>query len=419
MKDLMNLCWKRYRLFIGAVCILILGVQLYSARTFVNEWDLSYQWLNSSQFVDDIAWQMADVPEDAPLRFFQMQDEASSFERQFGDEVSLANIRTFRLSLRKDAPEWNLTGFTELFPQGSNGVTTQGTSFGTYGVFIIFGTMLVGFLFFYLDTRTRFIQFLFSSRFKRLDILQAKILLLFAPLSLAFIISQIIKYLIIFNRIPSPYMNIGFSDVLPSLIFNTLYLVALLSFGAFFGVIMGQVATGIFSMIGFALFIIYGMGGASQLYFILNRPFENNRTFSLLNGIVVNYLDVAIGNGLPVSYITVILISLVFLGIVFYAYPKLSLENTGEYLLLPQLRRLTLALTIVGSTFIGWTVPMQEARWEANGRWVELSVAESLTSSLRTAIIAPILMGLLIYFFIYGKKGLQKIQNLRIKKTNI
>jgi MFS family permease len=394
---------KRYKTQLIFIAVALIGLQIYGGTSFVNSWQNRESWVRSEGFAENFNRLQE---EGNVLEGYFSGNDLKEFTNTFGEKPTLKNIRVFSLTVRRSMNEWNLTGFQHS--EFSNlGVSTLNTIFFA-------AALMNGFLYFFWDMRSRFAQFLFSSKFKRKDILKTKLLLMLATLTISFVVATFLKHLIIFTSIPSPYMNLTFTQVLPGIGWNLLYLIALTIFGMFFGIIMGQMATGFISLFGFAGFLMAIVNGIGQLQELSNRRSgQVGQTF--ISSINNTFLDVTYGSGSLPSWIWPIVTLICFSFFIFYSYPKITLDQTDEYLMMPSLRKPTLLIAIIGSAFIGFTNFMKF--WTMRGdQWVELTTRESLTSSIIPTIVLPIIVGLVVYFFIYRLKGVQMILG-RVKKT--
>lgn len=199
----------------------------------------------------------------------------------------------------------------------------------TFNLFTIF-FIIAGFALCFWDYKSNFTLLLFSSGYRRKDLLKSKIKTSLFPLLAFSVVAMGVNLAILYARIPHQYINYPFEKLFA--LHLCVLVIATVNYfiGLFVGLIVGQVLTGLLSLCGF--------------YFGLTLILENILNLAgYLSGQKQGTADNLYGIFDSYAGWLVISIILIIIGIILYfaaqkAYQHLSLEERNNYLLFPKLR---------------------------------------------------------------------------------
>lgn len=277
---------------------------------------------------------------------------ARSFTKEYRDYVGDEKI-SYQEFVRRQK--------TEYIGDKGNKIT-----FGTSMLFIepfIIMALVAGVLMMFMDQNSQFNRLLFSSGVARKRILMAKILPYVAVVLLSYLGAAAIIMLVYHFGIPARYLIIDWPNTMLNLVAFVGTLLFAFGLGAMFGTIIGTALPLVLTV------AFLGLSGSSF--------FNQVTQFFHVQKQVWRYLDNA------VSYtIIVLVLTMIFLGLTFWFYDRVSMENSGHYLLLEWLRPWVLLAFVI-------YVPI------ATGDW--LFVGEKAISMGITGIIV-LLLG---YWYLY------------------
>ena len=193
--------------------------------------------------------------------------------------------------------------------------------------------------------------FLFSSGYKRKQILKSSILTSLIPLLLMAITAVSINLVILYSRIPHQYINYPLDKIIFYQFCILLVAICYYFLGFFSGTILGQGITGALSLIGF----VFGLELIKQnildiLNNVFNNIFNNKNDGIYYQSFFVRfdtYSHWLILDGF------VILTTFLFYFSAQYFYQRLSLEEKGNYLLFPKFR---LPISLVAGIFTAYSI---------------------------------------------------------------
>ncbi|KRM28567.1 ABC transporter permease [Schleiferilactobacillus harbinensis] len=201
------------------------------------------------------------------------------------------------------------------------------TQDGTFFSMIYFLTAIVlGCLMTFWDQFSGFNRLLFSSGARRRQILAMKVRLYLPVLLIGYLLGAVISYAIIRSGVPHDYLIFYWRSLFLYLPIFIIQLIAAFAAGSLFGIVIGQplplvITLGFLGISagGFSIHVMYWLGMNTRVNYdrITSTPWFN--------------------------YAFWLFFAILFIGLCVAFYPRISLENSHQYLLIPQLRPWVLA----------------------------------------------------------------------------
>lgn len=359
IKKLNQLTWKRARPIILSLGLLLMVVSVFVGYNSTNNWHKDQNFIHSNKAKENynlFVQEQKTLEEKINTKYQSSKDyqKASDYGYNNGAQLIHFDKRTGKFSIEYESFK-SFYGYirTKLFHNhGLANLINSGYIVSTTNIYrglslisLIF--LIVGFLISFLDYKTNFVLLLFSSGYRRSDILKSSILTSLVPLIVLSIIAIGINITILYSSIPLHYINYPLNKI----IFYHLCLLIVAIFyyfvGLFSGIIFGQVFTAIISLIGF----IFGLELIkTNLLDLFDAIFHKQNS-----GVYDSSLFSRFDSGLYWLILVVITIMLTF-TIYFssrFFYNKLSLEERGNYILFPNLR---LPISIVAALFTSYSL---------------------------------------------------------------
>lgn len=318
--------------------IAILALHLYSGFASVKSWQSDYEHYNSKKFEENFK----DFPE--------------SYYDTTRIEVTPENTD----EILKDFKENQLQVYYDLLDATKADSTyNQNTVYGNTRVYAIGSFVLLlaaasGFLLFFADLKTSFNQFLFSLGLSKKEIFWKKILYCGLPLILATLLSKTLMAAILAQGIPHMYLNTNFPQLMLSVISSTILTALYFAIGCFVGSLVGNLVSGtlVMTLLFFSSLLIPG-AIQSVMNWILTYRSGNDFTTDTTNVHTYFVTDIGKTGGQPIMWLVFPLLTMILLFWASKGYEKISLEENGHFLLVPQFRwPIWLLMTVYGTIFI-------------------------------------------------------------------
>ena len=197
--------------------------------------------------------------------------------------------------------------------------------------------LILGFVTFFVDLKTRFNQYLFTLNVKKSRLFSQKVLFFSGFILAATLLGCILAQIILYTSIPNEYLNATFIQAIYSIFSTTLTYFTLYIIGLVLGAVLGHMILGPISIV---LTFYY------LLFMIPLLPGKVNYYLSTLQFIPSFY-------GLH-PYLLVLLILAIVCGLLlaYYSFKHTSLEENGSYILAPKLRLPIFLLMSVGTSLL-------------------------------------------------------------------
>ncbi len=359
-KKLNRITWKRVKPIVLSLGILLILISVFIGFNSTTNWHRKQNFIHSQEARDHynsyLGTQKAEE-DSINKKYKETKDYQGSIDYadnqnagiflKFDPKTGKFHIETetfkefygyIRAKLFYTHSALNLVNFSYLFASSN---IFQGFSL------LSFFFIIAGFLVSFLNYKTNFLQLLFASGYNRKEILKSTIMTSLVPLIFISITAVSINLAILYSRVPHQYINYPLNKI----IFYHLCLLLVAAFyyfiGLFSGIILGQVFTGVLSLIGF----IFGIELTKQNIFDL---------FSIISGKKndgIHYESLFIRFDTYSHWIIldsfVILLTLLLYLSSQYFYKRLSLEERGNYLLFPKFR---LAISLVAGLFTSYSL---------------------------------------------------------------
>lgn len=418
-KKLNKITWKRAKPIVLSLGILLILISVFIGFNSTNNWHREQNFIHSQEARDQYNSYLAaqKTEEDSINKKYketkEYQGSVDYAENQnagnflkYDPKTGKFHIETetfkefygyIRAKLFYTHSALNLVNFSYLFASSN---VFQGFSL------LSFFFIIAGFLVSFLNYKTNFLQLLFASGYNRKEILKSTIMTSLVPLIFISIAAVSINLAILYSRVPHQYINYPLNKI----IFYHLCLLLVSAFyyfiGLFSGIILGQVFTGVLSLIGF----IFGIELTKQNLFDL---------FSIISGEKndgIHYESLFIRFDTYSHWIIldsfVILLTLLLYLSSQYFYKRLSLEERGNYLLFPKFR---LAISLVAGLFTSYSL-------SGNIGFSDEYSHITINSTIRNNIIPGILVFVITFclFMVLNnyKKIYEKIGVLILNRNN-
>lgn len=363
-KKLNRITWKRAKPIVLSLGILLILISVFIGFNSTTNWHRRQNFIHSQEARDHYNSYLAaqkTEEDDVNKKYKETKDYQGSVDYaenqnagiflKFDSKTGKFHIQSqtfkefygyIRTKLFYTRGALDLTNFSYLF-------TSRNVFRGFTLISLFF--IVAGFLVSFLNYKTDFLQILFSSGYKRKQILKSSILTSLIPLILMAITAVSINLVILYSRIPHQYINYPLDKIIFYQFCILLVAICYYFLGFFSGTILGQGITGALSLIGF----VFGLELIKQnILDILNNVFNN-----ILN----NKNDGIYYQSFFVRFDTyshwlildgfVILTTFLFYFSAQYFYQRLSLEERGNYLLFPKFR---FPISLVAGLFTAYSI---------------------------------------------------------------
>lgn len=322
---------ERYKKVLIAACLLVIGVGFFNAVIQNNQWKEVYNDPN------------------AKASFEENRNEITYWDDEKEENVPYASYQEYRNS------QLLFYGYNMPYPKRidasdyASSISYQSRFFSYFSTALSLIVPLIGFLFFFVDQKTGFNQFLFSLGTSRKELFKKKIIYIAVPFLLAILVGQSLYALLIHTLIPAPYMNATLGQLFTSVISNFSLLFLRFCASIFIGSMVGNLFFGPLTL-GVFLFLmnllpesIYSAGDIIKLAIGSNGQWFPRTLF-------VDFVGKTGGsmwaNGV------FILLGLLLMIWSYRKYSSLSLENDNAYLLHKESRVPVWCLMTVFTSFI-------------------------------------------------------------------
>lgn len=326
-KQLFTLLKLRYGkvTLIGAV--IILALFLFSSITLVGSWNTEKEYFTSDEFKTEYQenprnytyWGedgSRDIPYDSAQDY--IDDQLMLFRKL---DVYVPDV--YEAGYNPDTNyAWNI--------YGSGSPVIPAVTF-----------LFIGFLLFFIDLKTSFNTFLFSSGFSRKQTFFGKFFFVGIPLLAAYTLGNSIKLGWIAANIPNEYINSPMWVLVMSAINCLIFAIFFFAIGSFIGTLVGNLVFGPITLIVFAYMLgatPYALGQAYNTYLGFRPEQTIANGLSSINFELLFRNDFTKFAGNWVVWCFCLITTLILILLTFKGYQKISLENNGQYLLLPKWR---------------------------------------------------------------------------------
>ena len=352
-KKLNKITWKRAKPIVLSLGILLILISVFIGFNSTKNWHREQNFIHSQEARDQYNSYLAaqkTEEDDVNKKYKETKDYQGSVDYaenqdagiflKFDSKTGKFHIQSqtfkefygyIRAKLFYTRSALDLTNFRYLF-------TSRNVFRGFTLISLFF--IVAGFLVSFLNYKTNFLQILFSSGYKRKQILKSSILTSLIPLLLMAITAVSINLVILYSRIPHQYINYPLDKIIFYQFCILLVAICYYFLGFFSGTILGQGITGALSLIGF----VFG------LELIKQNIFNNKNDGIYYQSFFVRfdtYSHWLILDGF------VILTTFLFYFSAQYFYQRLSLEEKGNYLLFPKFR---LPISLVAGIFTAYSI---------------------------------------------------------------
>lgn len=359
-KKLNRITWKRAKPIVLSLGILLILISVFIGFNSTTNWHRSQNFIHSQEARDHynsyLGTQKAEE-DNVNKKYKETKDYQGSVDYaenqnagiflKFDSKTGKFHIQSqtfkefygyIRAKLFYTRSALDLTNFRYLF-------TSRNVFRGFTLISLFF--IVAGFLVSFLNYKTNFSQILFSSGYKRKEILKSTIITSLIPLILMTITAITINLFILYSRIPHQYINYPLDKIIFYQFCILSVAICYYFLGLFSGIILGQVITGILSLSGF----VFGLELIKQnILDILNNIFNKKNDGIYYQSFFVRF-DTYLHWLILVGFI--ILTTFLFYFSAQYFYQRLSLEEKGNYLLFPKFR---LPISLVAGFFTAYSI---------------------------------------------------------------
>lgn len=336
-QSLKRFLFNHYKKIIISLIVIISGIYFIQTVTGIVSWQNNNKYFSSEKAYLNFEKQLKDSYD------FEDQEKGKIFlfyDLKKEHAVYTDNFDTFK--------DYSLTIFN------SNEDANQ-QSFNAYPYYnehfmlllVIF--IIAGISLFLIDLKSNFNTLLFTSKYKRSSIYWYKYYFIGGTLSLTLLVSKTISILFYRFFIPSNYLNISLSQHIFSSFSGWLTLISLFILSSFLGLIVGN--------------WLFGIGATLVMFFTFNRfllnidfikqtLFKNyaEETSTVSSNILKNILPLQQASIQPINHLPIFI--LVFLSILALftgqqLFERISLENRGNFIIIPKLNRIVQFLIII------------------------------------------------------------------------
>lgn len=418
-KKLHKITWKRAKPIVLSLGILLILISIFVGVNSTNNWHREQEFIHSQKARDqyNLYLEAQKTKENSVNnKYKETKDYQKSvdyaqnlnegyilkFDSQTGKfRIKSQTLKEFygyiRTKLFYTNSAQNLFNLGYIFT-----LTNVFQGFSLLSLFFI----VVGFLITFLDYKTNFVLMLFSSGYKRKEILKSNIRTSLFPLILIAITAVGINLIILYSRIPHQYINypltkIIFYHVCLFLVSICYYFIGLIS-----GIIFGQVFTGVASLIGFVFGAELIKQNLLDLLTILSHRKNDGIRYESFFVRFDTYPHWFILN----SIVIIIILLLYFSSK--YFYKRLSLEERGSYLLFPKFR---LVISLVAGFFTSYSL---FGNIGLTNEYGNITVNSVIRNSIIPAVLVFVITFCLFMVLNYYKRIYEKIGKKFIDSKN-
>lgn len=307
---------QRYGKAVLAVCLLIIGVFTYGGHEYTQRWEKLYDRTSTDQFEEE---------------FLSGSDDFAYWDEEKGETVYYTDAKSYRAAM---LPLFRTSGkrnFSKSY-QSSNRYFWNSRMPEIIFPAILF--LFIGFAAFFIDLKTSFNQFLFSSGVSRKKLFAGKTLFIGLSAVLAFIAGNLVLLAFLYARIPHMYINAPLWVLLISIARAALSACYYFAAGSFLGVLLGNM---IFGPVTIGLFFFMSVWLPNAVAELL----------STVQGLLYGYDHITPSSaqrfflefmskdtGTWQSWVLFFILTAVLLFAALKAYQKISLEENDNYLLI-------------------------------------------------------------------------------------
>lgn len=328
--SLKKLLFLRYKPLLIFLSILVLGIYCFQTVNGITAWKNNYQYFQSNDAIKDFEKQI---------------EESYEFDDANGGQIFLYyNLKKEQAVYTSDFnkyKDYSLTVFNSKLDANQQAYN----SYAYYNEhFLIFLIVFVtsGVLLFLYDLKSNFTSALFSSKFKRSDIYRQKILLVGGVLAGSLFVGKIFSFICYHLLIPNHFFNISIKQHLLSTLSGWATLVSIFLLSSLIGILFGDWLFGIGTII--VLFFTFSsfLSNIDLVYTTLfvdesKLPYTVSET--ALNQVMpLNQTSTLKLNIVPLVFLILAGIFAYFLGK--YLFNRISLEHSGDVILVPQISRI-------------------------------------------------------------------------------
>ena len=334
LKKILN---YRYKPILTILFMAIIGIYIFQTISGISSWRSNYTYFNSPQAEIDFNKKIKEGtgelvdPEDGLFLYYNLENDQVIYADTFD------KYKDYHLTIFYSNEDANQLAYNAYPYYNEN-------FFILLTIFVITGVML--FLF---DLRSQFTATLFSTKYTRSSIYWYKIKLVGGALFLFLLIGKSLSFFAYHFFIPNHYLNISYTQHILSTLSGGITLLALFALSCFIGLLFGEWLYGIGTIL--ALFLTFSMFLSNidliyQTFFI-----DDSKMISTVSTTFLNYILPILQTSLqPMNWSSLICLSLfallsLLLGRKIFA--NISLETTGNFILVPKFNRLFQIILIV------------------------------------------------------------------------
>ncbi|EOT41946.1 ABC transporter permease [Enterococcus columbae] len=312
---LYKIFWQRSKWLILLASLIIIGSFSLSAKDLSNQWHQNYDYYHSKEFNQYF--------DETPKNFLQGFKKGST----------KADYIRYNLTLHSKNTDYYLQPNSDLDHTDWIGYLSATGSMSIFGRIFFF--LFLGFAIFFIDLKTHFNKYLLSLNVKRSTIFRKKVIFYSLIVFISTLMGCIIAQSILCISIPSEYLNVTFLQSIYASICTTLTYFTIYIIGLACGVVLGHMVLGPLSIV---LVFYYAAFVSALLPYSLTKYLATLQFIATFYGIhpyLLAFLVIAIVCGLSIAY---------------YSFSHTSLEENGNYILVPKLRLPIFLLMSVGTS---------------------------------------------------------------------
>ncbi|MHC5250291.1 hypothetical protein [Enterococcus sp. LJL90] len=397
-KKVFTLMKQRYGKFVLIAGLLIVLFYIFSATNFIGNWQSNHEYYFSKDFSEYY------LPSDNIETIFDEQGNILSEE-----PTSLEDYRNQQLYVfeKSNSSSYSDKLYEKNYQSGGQYYYNAFRPLELNGMIFL----ALGFLLFFVDLKTSFNTFLFSSGISRKKIFMGKLLAVALPILFVFIVATLIQLAIISLNIPDPYFNSELGPLLSSLISTWALAFLNLIMGIFVGILTGNLILGPLTV------LVYGT-------MFLGIPELLNNLQRLIYGVTEvtpidfsSYFNFGLAKQTnPVLLpVVLIIVGCLFIFLAVKAFQKVSLENNGHFLLVPKWRLpIFIFMALYANLIVSFLIapPLLNYQYTVAFYEANASLLPYVVQLLIQLVIVTLICGLLVY----SDTLIQRLQERREKK---
>ncbi|MGO3838231.1 MAG: hypothetical protein ACTJHZ_07680 [Vagococcus sp.] len=328
-KSLHRLLAARYKNLLIGIVLIISGVYAIQTINSISSWKQTYHYYQTQESIKDFDTQIKDS--------YEFNDEQKGKVFLYYD---LKKEKAYYTDNYDQYKQYVLTIFSH--ESDSSRLPFNAYDFYNEHFLLVFSILvIVGFSLFMFDLKTNFNTLLFSSKYTRSSIYWQKYWLVGGTLFITLLIAKSVTFLSYQIFIPSTYLNISVYQHITSTFSGLILLMSGFIVSSFIGLMMGEWMSASFTLLGLFLSFNLFIGNINQA---ATELFAKNQTepANIVISSVEKIIPVSQTSLKPIN-ILLLLFIVVLSGMILVAgqliYQHISLEENGNYLLLPQLKR--------------------------------------------------------------------------------